>query len=204
MGSGISYTTLFVPSPWPFTNLDPVNLYECQGDNYVNCALKQFVFLKLKFASVKVGDKYLVHGKIYSQSKSSVHDKLHELHSHFPTISQRTPSIITSSCWKSTVSDVMASGIDRKKGRVQDVTCSLALTIRNLYDYKTKEYVVLISQSLSFWFQHQNLLLKLLFYKLKVAVILNSYSFLIDWANEPVMFWTCLFFFYQYRMPQRL
>ena len=41
-------------------------------------------------------------------------------------------------------------GIDRKKGRVQNVTCSVALTIRNLYDYKTKEYVdVLTSQSLS-------------------------------------------------------
>ena len=87
----------------------------------------------------------------YSQSKSSVHDKLHELHSYFPPIAQRTPSIITSSCWKSTVSDVTASGIDWKKGPVQNFTCSLALTIRNLYDYKTKEYVdVLTSQSLLF------------------------------------------------------
>ena len=90
----------------------------------------------------------------YSQSKSSVHDKLHKLHSHFPPIAQRTPSIITSICWKSTVSDVTASGIDRKKGCVQNVTCSLALTIRNLYDYKTKEYGnLLTSQSSSLWFQ---------------------------------------------------
>ena len=37
-------------------------------------------------------------GGFYSQSKSSVHDKLHELHSHFPPIAQRTPSKITSSC----------------------------------------------------------------------------------------------------------
>ena len=65
---------------------------------------------------------------LFSQSKSSVNDKLHELHSHFPLIAQRTPSIITSSCWKSTVSDIMASGIDRKKGRVQNVSCLLALT----------------------------------------------------------------------------
>ena len=83
----------------------------------------------------------------YSQSKSSVHDKLHELHSHFPPIAQRTPSIITSSCWKSTV---MASSIDRKKGHVQNVTFLLAKTIRNLYDYQTKEYVdMLTSQSSS-------------------------------------------------------
>ena len=49
----------------------------------------------------------------YSQSKSSVHDKFHELHSHFPSIAQRTPSIITSSSWKSTctVSDVRTSCI---------------------------------------------------------------------------------------------
>ena len=120
-------------------------------------------------------------------------DKLHELTSHFPAIAQRTPSIITSSCWKSTVSDVTAYGIDGK-GRVQNVTCSLALTIRNVYDYKTKEYVdVLTSQSLSLWFQHKNLLY--LFYKLQVTVILNSYSFLIDWAHESVTFWTRLYFF---------
>ena len=43
-------------------------------------------------------------------------DKLHELHSHFLPIAQRRPSIITSSCWKSTVSDLTASGVDRKKG----------------------------------------------------------------------------------------
>ena len=98
----------------------------------------------------------------YSQSKSSVHDKLHELHSHFPPIAQKTPSIITSSCWKSTLSNITASSIDRKKGHVQNVS----LTIRNLYDYKTKEYVdVLTSQSSSLWFQHQNLLYLLLSYK---------------------------------------
>ena len=34
----------------------------------------------------------------YSQSKSSVHNKLHELYSHFPPIAHRTPSIIISSC----------------------------------------------------------------------------------------------------------
>ena len=71
-------------------------------------------------------------------------------HCLFTPIAQRTPSIITSSCWKSTVGDIMACGIDRKKGCVQNVTCSLALTIRKLYDYKMQEYVdVLTSQSLS-------------------------------------------------------
>ena len=45
----------------------------------------------------------------YSQSKSSVHDKLDELHSHFLPIAQRTPSIILSSCWKSTVSEIIFS-----------------------------------------------------------------------------------------------
>ena len=88
--------------------------------------------------------------KYYNQSKSSVHDKLHELHSHFPPIAQRTPSIITSSCWKSTISDVRPSCIDRKKGSVQNITCSVALASKNLYNYKTKEYVdVLTSQSSS-------------------------------------------------------
>ena len=128
-----------------------------------------------------------------SQSKSSVHDKLHELHSHFPPIAQRTPSIITSICWKSTVGDVTASVIDRKKGSVQNITCLVALTIRNLYDYKTKEYVgVLTYQSLSLWFEHQNLLY--LFYNLYVGDIVNSYSCLINWANKSVTFWTRLFF----------
>ena len=84
-----------------------------------------------------------------SQTELSVHDKLHELHSYFPPIAKRTPSIITSSCWKSTVSDVTASVIDRKMGCVQIITCVLALSIRNEYDYKMKEYVdVLTSQSL--------------------------------------------------------
>ena len=68
---------------------------------------------------------------IYSQSKSSVHDKLHELHSHFSLIAQRTPSIITSSCWKSTVSDVHSIPYWSKKRRVQNVTGSFAQLIRN-------------------------------------------------------------------------
>ena len=78
---------------------------------------------------------------LYSQSKSSVHDKLHELHSHFPPIAQRPPSInmYTSSCWNvPLVTSRYIYGIDRKKGHVQRVTSSLAMTIRNLYDYKTK------------------------------------------------------------------
>ena len=50
---------------------------------------------------------------------------------------------------KSTVSDVTASGIDQKKGSVQNITSSVAATIRNLYDHKRKENVdVLTSQSL--------------------------------------------------------
>ena len=127
-------------------------------------------------ADIRLYSQYCIFNKIimkacwtihaaYSQLKTSVHDKLHELHSHFPQIAQRTPSIITSSCWKSTVSDITASATDRRKGHVQKVTCLLALTFRNLYDYKTKEYVdVLTSQSSSLWFQHQNLLY--LFFKL--------------------------------------
>ena len=79
----------------------------------------------------------------YSQSKSSVHDKLHELHSHFPPIAQRTPSIITSCCWRSSDSDITASGIDRKKGCVQNVTCLVALTIRNLYDITKRKNMLM-------------------------------------------------------------
>ena len=63
------------------------------------------------------GKHLFVFCRNYSQSKSSVHDKLHELllHFHFPPIPQRTSLIITSSCWKSTVSDLTPSCIDWKK-----------------------------------------------------------------------------------------
>ena len=65
---------------------------------------------------VKVGAITWVSLTPYSQSKSSAHDKLHELHSHFPPIAQRTPSIIISSCWKSTFSDIRPSCSNRKRG----------------------------------------------------------------------------------------
>ena len=133
-----------------------------------------------------------------------MHDKLHELHSHFPPVAQRTPSIITSSCWKSTVSDVTASGIDWKKGCVRNVTCSLALTIRNLYDCKTKEYVdVLTSQSLSLWFQHQNLLYCICFISYKSSLFWTQIHF---WLTGQTNLWHSehASFFNQYRMPRRL
>ena len=71
--------------------------------------------LELSALGQKIRVDYTLIVKVHF-CKSSVHDKLHELHSHFPQIAQRTPSIITSSCWKSTISDVIASSIDRKKG----------------------------------------------------------------------------------------
>ena len=36
--------------------------------------------------------------------------------------------------------------------------------------------------------------IKIYLFVIKIAVILNSHSFLIDWANELVMFWTRFFF----------
>ena len=65
----------------------------------------------------------------YSQSKSSVHNKLHELQSHFPPIAQRTSSIITSSCWKSTVNDVTPSCIHlEENGNVVHEDCCAQMT----------------------------------------------------------------------------
>ena len=82
------------------------------------------------------------HPVSYSQSKSSVHDKLQELHSNFPPIAQRTPSIITSSCWKSTVSDIRPSCIDWKKRCAQNVTGSFAQLIRNEYDQQLDVIII--------------------------------------------------------------
>ena len=55
--------------------------------------------------SAQTGKRMEINSKIliYSRSKSSLHDKLHELYPHFPPIAQRTLLIIKSSSWKRTV-----------------------------------------------------------------------------------------------------
>ena len=137
--------------------------------------------------------------KYYSQSKSSVHNKLHELQSHFPPIAERILSIITSSCWKSTDRDVGASCIDRKKRRVQNVTGSFAQSIRNEYESSITATYNLKNKCNRFWCWNHNDKLSDVSTS-TYSFLLKSYKFLIIRASEHSEHATS---FDQYRMLWR-
>ena len=129
-----------------------------------------------------------------------MHDKLHELHCHFPPIAQRTSLIITSSCWKSTVSDVTASGIDQKKGRI----------VRLLWQSEiftiTKQKNTGTLMCLHFKVCHYDFNIEIYcvrFFSYKSPLFwTHSHFWLTGQTNLWRSAWTRLFF-YQYRMAWR-
>ena len=103
------------------------------------------------------------------------------------------PSIITSSCWKSMVSGIMTSSIDRKKRLVQNVTGSFAQSIRNESEFRITTTYNLSNKYYKFrcW-NHADKLWDVS--TSMFSSILWSYSSRIDWASEQATFWTHLFF----------
>ena len=134
----------------------------------------------------------------YSQSKSSVHDKLHDLHSHFPPIAQRTPSIITSSCWKSTVSDITASRYWSKEG---------ACSERHLFACSDNQKFIWLQNEKIWWCDYISKFVIMISTSKSIVFFFLSYKSPLFWTH--IHFWltgqTNLWcsFFDQYRMALR-